>query len=76
VISLNGSLRSSRSTTSTSHEPSHEAMRLWLLVTATPSTISPGLELLIDESPRGLVWKIPTAFDCERRDTGVPLYEP
>ena len=39
------------------HEPASDVMRLWLLVTATPSTISPGLELSIDESPGGLVWK-------------------
>jgi formate hydrogenlyase transcriptional activator len=39
------------------HEPSRNVMRLWLLVTAIPSTISPGLELSIDESPGGLVWK-------------------
>src|SRR5580765_4329941 len=39
------------------HEPARDVMRFWLLVTATPSTISPGLELSIDESPGGLVWK-------------------
>jgi formate hydrogenlyase transcriptional activator len=39
------------------HEPARDVMRLWLLVTATPSTISPGLELSIDESPGGWVWK-------------------
>ena len=39
------------------HEPARDVMRLWLLVTTTPSTISPGLELSIDESPGGLVWK-------------------
>jgi formate hydrogenlyase transcriptional activator len=39
------------------HEPARDVMRLCLLVTATPSTISPGLELSIDESPGGLVWK-------------------
>jgi formate hydrogenlyase transcriptional activator len=39
------------------HEPAREVMRLWLLVTATPCTISPGLELPIDESPGGVVWK-------------------
>src|SRR5215510_9830811 len=39
------------------HEPARDVMRLWLLVTATPSTISPGLELSIEESPGGLVWK-------------------
>ena len=39
------------------HEPARDIMRLWLLVTSTPSTISPGLELPVDESPGGLVWK-------------------
>jgi formate hydrogenlyase transcriptional activator len=39
------------------HDPVRNVMRLWLLVTSTPSTISPGLELPIDESPGGLVWK-------------------
>ena len=39
------------------HEPARNVMRLRLLVTATPSTISPGLELPVDESPGGLVWK-------------------
>jgi formate hydrogenlyase transcriptional activator len=39
------------------HDPARDVMRLWLLVTSTPSTISPGLELPIDESPGGVVWK-------------------
>ena len=39
------------------HEPARDVMRLWLLVTSQPSTISPGLELPVDESPGGLVWK-------------------
>ena len=39
------------------HDPVRDVMRLWLLATSTPSTISPGLELPIDESPGGLVWK-------------------
>src|SRR6267143_6736496 len=39
------------------HEPARDVMRLWLLVTTTPSTISPGLELSVDESPGGVVWK-------------------
>jgi formate hydrogenlyase transcriptional activator len=38
------------------HEPG-DVMRLWLLITAKPSTISPGLELPVEESPGGLVWK-------------------
>jgi formate hydrogenlyase transcriptional activator len=39
------------------HDPERGVMRLWLLVTSIPSTINPGLELPIDESPGGLVWK-------------------
>ncbi|HEY6084567.1 MAG TPA: sigma 54-interacting transcriptional regulator [Nitrospira sp.] len=39
------------------HEPARDVMRLWLLVTSTPTTIRPGLELPVDESPGGLVWK-------------------
>ena len=39
------------------HDPAREVMRLWLLVASKPSTISPGLETPVDESPGGLVWK-------------------
>jgi formate hydrogenlyase transcriptional activator len=39
------------------HEPTRDVMRLWLLVSSQPSTISSGLELPVDESPGGLVWK-------------------
>jgi formate hydrogenlyase transcriptional activator len=39
------------------HEPARDVMRLWLLVTSRPTTLSPGLELPIEESPGGLVWK-------------------
>jgi len=39
------------------HDPSRNVMRLHLLVTPEPSTISPGLELPIDGSPGGYVWK-------------------
>ena len=38
------------------HEPTRNVMRLWLLVTSVPSTISPGLEMPVDESPGGWVW--------------------
>ena len=38
------------------HEPSRNVMRLWLLVASVPSTISPGLEMPVDESPGGWVW--------------------
>jgi len=39
------------------HEPGRNVMRLWLLVTSVPSTINPGLETPVDESPGGWVWK-------------------
>src|SRR5262245_10234405 len=38
------------------HDADRDMMRLHLLVTPEPSTISPGLELPIDDSPGGLVW--------------------
>jgi len=39
------------------HEPARDVMRLWLLVTSKPTTISPGLEIPVEESPGGWVWK-------------------
>ncbi len=40
------------------HDAAREVMRLWLLVTSQPSTVHPGLETPVDESPGGgLVWK-------------------
>lgn len=39
------------------HDPASDTMRVWLLVTSEPSTIRPGLETPVDESPGGLVWK-------------------
>src|SRR5262245_5055770 len=38
------------------HDAARNVMRLKLLVTPEPSTISPGLELPVDASPGGLVW--------------------
>ena len=38
------------------HEPTRNVMRLWLLVASVPSTISPGLEMPMEESPGGWVW--------------------
>ena len=38
-------------------DPTREVMRLHTLVAPETSTIRPGLELPIDESPAGLVWK-------------------
>lgn len=39
------------------HDPARDVMRLWLLVTSVPSTIRPGLETPVEESPGGWVWK-------------------
>ncbi|MGH7206279.1 MAG: sigma 54-interacting transcriptional regulator [Nitrospiraceae bacterium] len=39
------------------HDPTREVMRLHILAVPVPSTIKPGLELPVDESPGGLVWK-------------------
>src|SRR5215475_2160681 len=39
------------------YDPACHVMRLQLLVTPEPSTISPGLELRVDGSPGGLVWQ-------------------
>ncbi|HEU4504809.1 MAG TPA: sigma 54-interacting transcriptional regulator [Nitrospira sp.] len=38
------------------HEPVRNVMRLWLLVASVPSTISPGLEIPVEESAGGWVW--------------------
>jgi formate hydrogenlyase transcriptional activator len=56
------------------HEPARNTMRLWLLVTSKPSTISPGLELPIDESPGGLVWKnqVPCLVEDVATETRFP----
>jgi len=39
------------------HDATRDVMRLHILVAPKSSTISPGLELPVDESPGGLVWK-------------------
>ncbi|WP_447600347.1 sigma 54-interacting transcriptional regulator [Nitrospira sp. Nam80] len=39
------------------HEAACDVMRLRLLITSQPSTINPGLQLPVEESPGGLVWK-------------------
>jgi formate hydrogenlyase transcriptional activator len=38
------------------HEPARNVMRLWLLVASVPSSINPGFEMPVDESPGGWVW--------------------
>ena len=37
------------------HEPARNVMRLWLLVASVPSTISPGFEMPVEDSPGGWV---------------------
>ncbi|MDP1768251.1 MAG: sigma 54-interacting transcriptional regulator [Nitrospirota bacterium] len=56
------------------HEPARNAMRLWLLVTSQPTTISPGLETPVDESPGGLVWKTqqPLSVDDVEQERRFP----
>jgi formate hydrogenlyase transcriptional activator len=39
------------------HDPMREVMRVHILVLPEPSTIRPGLEFPVDETPGGLVWK-------------------
>jgi formate hydrogenlyase transcriptional activator len=39
------------------YDPARQKMRLRLLVVPEPSTIRPGLELPVDGSPGGIVWK-------------------
>jgi formate hydrogenlyase transcriptional activator len=39
------------------YDPTCHVMRLHLLVTPEPNTITPGLELPVDESPGGVVWR-------------------
>ncbi len=39
------------------HDPARNVMRLHLLAVPTDSTIKPGMETPVDESPGGLVWK-------------------
>ncbi len=56
------------------HDPVRHVMRLWLLVTSEQSTIEPGLETPVDESPGGLVWKTqePLTVDDVEREQRFP----
>jgi formate hydrogenlyase transcriptional activator len=53
------------------HDPTREVMRLHALVGPESSTISPGLELPIDESPAGLVWKSQQPLMVEVEDVAA-----
>src|SRR5262249_39970805 len=60
------------------HDPVRKVMRLHLLVTPDPTTIKPGLELPIDSSPRGVVWKTqqPVMVEDVELDARFPLLTP
>jgi formate hydrogenlyase transcriptional activator len=47
------------------YDPAREVMRLHLLVSPESSTIRPGLELPVEESPGGLVWKTQQTMKVE-----------
>ena len=47
------------------HDPTRDVMRLHVLAAPQSSTIRPGLELPMDESPSGLVWKSQQALMVE-----------
>jgi formate hydrogenlyase transcriptional activator len=60
------------------HDPVHNVMRLHLLVTPEPSTISPGLQLPVAESPGGLVWETqePLVVEDVRLESRFPQLTP
>lgn len=62
----------------TMHDPARDVMRLCFLVASQPSTISPGLELPVDESPAGLVWRTqqPLTVDDVLQERRFPTLMP
>jgi formate hydrogenlyase transcriptional activator len=50
------------------HDPAREVMRLHSLVAPETATIRPGLELPVEESPAGLVWKTQQPLMVEIED--------
>src|SRR5262245_41627839 len=53
------------------HDPGLDAMRLRPVVVPDTSTIKPGLELPIDQSPAGLVWQSQQAFTADVEDAAT-----
>jgi formate hydrogenlyase transcriptional activator len=53
------------------HDPTRDVMRLHALVAPESSTIKPGLELPVDQSPAGLVWKSQESLMVEVGDVAV-----
>src|SRR5262249_40240922 len=60
------------------HDPTRNVMRMHLLVTSEPGPIRPGLELPVDESPGGLVWKTqqPLIVENVARESRFPKLMP
>src|SRR5262249_35468953 len=60
------------------YDPTRHVMRLHLLVTPEPTTISPGMELPVDESPGGLAWKTqqPVVVEDAARESRFPRLTP
>ncbi len=60
------------------HDPVDDVMRLHLLVTPEPTNISPGMELPIDASPGGLVWKTqqPLVVESAAEESRFPQLTP
>ena len=55
------------------HEPTRNVMRLWLLVASVPSTISPGLEMPVEDIPRRMGLDASAAAHRQRSVAGTPL---
>jgi formate hydrogenlyase transcriptional activator len=53
------------------HDPTRELMRLHALVAPESSTIRPGLELPVDQSPAGWVWKSQQPLMVEVEEAGA-----
>jgi formate hydrogenlyase transcriptional activator len=60
------------------HDATRHVMRLHLLVTPEPTSISAGLELPVDESPGGLVWQTqqPLLVEDVTRESRFPTLTP
>jgi formate hydrogenlyase transcriptional activator len=60
------------------HDPTRRVMRVHVLVAPEPSTIHPGMERPVDESPAGLVWKTqqPLLVPNVARETRFPTLMP
>ena len=53
------------------HDPTRDVMRVHALVAPESSTIKPGLELPVDQSPAGLVWRSQQPLMVEVDDVAV-----